>query len=112
MRALGTVAHRLAILAYVAFALFPLFWLVKVSVTPNDLLYSEGIRMWPSRTTFDHFTFVLAHSDFPRFFRNSLIVSLTTAVVSTAVAALAGYALSRFAFRGKLWISGLLLVTQ
>jgi multiple sugar transport system permease protein len=112
MRILGTAAHRLAILAYVAFALFPLFWLVKVSVTPNDLLYSEGVRLWPSRTTFDHFDFVLAHSDFPLFFRNSLIVSLATAVVSTVLAALAGYALSRFAFRGKLWVAGLLLVTQ
>ena len=112
MRALGTVAHRLAILAYVAFALFPLYWLVKVSVTPNDLLYSEGVRLWPSRMTFEHFNFVLAHSDFPRFFRNSLVVSATTAVVSTVFAALAGYALSRFAFRGKLTIAGLLLVTQ
>jgi len=112
MRALGTVAHRLAILAYIVFALFPLYWLVKVSVTPNDLLYSEGIRLWPSRITFEHFAFVLTHSDFPRFFRNSLIVSVTTAVVSTALAALAGYALSRFAFRGKLTVSGLLLVTQ
>ena len=112
MRLLGTAAHRLAILAYIAFALFPLFWLVKVSVTPNDLLYSEGIRLWPSRTTFDHFAFVLAHSDFPLFFRNSLIVSLTTAVVSTALAALAGYALSRFAFRGKLWVTSRSPATQ
>ena len=47
-----TVAHRLAILAYIVVALFPLFWLLKVSVTPNDLLYSEGVRMWPSRSTF------------------------------------------------------------
>jgi multiple sugar transport system permease protein len=112
MRSLGILAHRMAVLAYIVFALFPLFWLVKVSVTPNDLLYSEGIRLWPSRITFEHFQFVLAHSDFPRFFRNSLIVSLTTAGISTALAALAGYALSRFAFRGKLTIAGLLLVTQ
>lgn len=112
MRALGTLAHRVAILAYIAFALFPLFWLVKVSVTPNDLLYSEGIRLWPSRMTFEHFRFVLAHSDFPLFFRNSLVVSVATALISTLLAALAGYALSRFAFRGKLWLSGLLLVTQ
>ncbi len=106
MRVLGTVAHRLAILAYIVFALFPLYWLVKVSVTPNDLLYCEGIRLWPSRITFEHFAFVLTHSDFPLFFRNSLIVSLTTAVLSTVLAALAGYALSRFAFRGKLWVVG------
>lgn len=109
---LGTLAHRLAILAYVLFALFPLFWLLKVSVTPNDLLYSEGIRLWPSRSSFEHFRFVLAHSDFPRFFRNSLIVAGSTAVVVTAIASLSGYALSRFMFRGRWWLTGLMLLTQ
>lgn len=107
-----TAAHRLAILAYVVFALFPLFWLLKVAVTPNDLLYSEGVRMWPSRTTFEHFQFVIAHSAFPTFFKNSLIVSGATAVVVTIVASLSGYALSRFTFRAKYWIVGLMLITQ
>lgn len=105
-------AHRLAILAYVLFALFPLFWLVKVSVTPNDLLYSEGVRMWPSRTTFEHFTHVIENSSFPLFFRNSLIVSGATAVIVTVLASLSGYALSRFTFRGKYWIVALMLLTQ
>jgi multiple sugar transport system permease protein len=107
-----TVAHRLAILAYVVFALFPLFWLLKVSLTPNDLLYTEGVRMWPSRITFDHFAFVLKHSDFPIFFRNSLIVAGSTAIVVTILASLSGYALSRFTFRGKYWMVGLMLLTQ
>ncbi|MEP9372208.1 carbohydrate ABC transporter permease [Mesorhizobium sp. KR1-2] len=107
-----TGAHRLAILAYIVFALFPLFWLLKVSITPNDLLYTEGVRLWPSRTTFEHFEFVLTHSAFPVFFRNSLIVSGSTAVVVTILASLSGYALSRFTFRGKYWIVALMLVTQ
>lgn len=107
-----TLAHRLAILAYVAVALFPLYWLLKVSVTPNDLLYSEGVRMWPSRTSLEHYGFVLRHSEFPRFFLNSVVVSGATAVVVTMLAAAAGYALSRFVFRGKYWIVALMLVTQ
>ncbi|WP_294643276.1 carbohydrate ABC transporter permease [uncultured Aureimonas sp.] len=111
-RLAGTIAHRTAILLYIVVALFPLFWLLKVSVTPNALLYSEGVRLWPSRTSFEHFEFVLRNSDFPLFFRNSLIVSLTTAVVVTLIAAGAGYAMSRFRFRGKLWLVGLMLVTQ
>ncbi|MBB3935414.1 carbohydrate ABC transporter permease [Aureimonas phyllosphaerae] len=111
-RLAGTIAHRTAILLYIVVALFPLFWLLKVSVTPNALLYSEGVRLWPSRTSFEHFVFVLRNSDFPLFFRNSLIVSLTTAVVVTLIAAGAGYAMSRFSFRGKLWLIGLMLVTQ
>ncbi len=107
-----TLAHRLAVLAYVVFALFPLYWLLKVSVTPNDLLYSEGVRMWPSRTSFEHYAFVLAHSDFPKFFQNSVTVAGSTAVIVTLISALAGYALSRFAFRGKWWIVSLMLLTQ
>lgn len=111
-RIVATIAHRAAILCYVAFALFPLFWLLKISVTPNDLLYSEGVRLWPSRSVLDHFDFVLRHSDFPLFFRNSMIVSLSTAVIVTILASLAGYAMSRFSFRGKFWIVGLMLLTQ
>jgi multiple sugar transport system permease protein len=111
-RIVSILAHRLAILAYVVFALFPLYWLLKVSVTPNKLLYSEGIRMWPSRTSFEHFDFVLKHSEFPTFFKNSLIVSGSTAIIVTVLASLAGYAMSRFTFRGKYWIVTLMLLTQ
>lgn len=111
-RILSVLAHRLAILAYVVFALFPLYWLLKVSVTPNKLLYSEGIKMWPSRTSFEHFDFVLKHSEFPTFFKNSLIVSGSTAIIVTVLASLAGYAMSRFTFRGKYWIVTLMLLTQ
>jgi multiple sugar transport system permease protein len=112
VRIVPLVAHRLAILAYVTFALFPLYWLLKVSVTPNDLLYTEGVRMWPSRTSFEHYIFVLQHSDFPKFFENSVIVSGSTAIIVTILASLAGYALSRFQFRGKYWIVVLMLLTQ
>lgn len=105
-------AHRGAILLYILFALFPLFWLLKVAVTPNDLLYSEGVKLWPSRMTFDHFSHVLTHSAFPLFFRNSLIVSGATAIIVTLLASLSGYALSRFTFRGKYWIVALMLLTQ
>lgn len=111
-RLLLTVLHRLAVLAYVAFALFPLYWLLKVSVTPTSLLYTEGIRLWPSRASIEHYVFVLTHSSFPTFFLNSTIVSASTAVIVTLVASLAGYAMSRFVFRGKYWIVGLLLLTQ
>ncbi|MDP2697556.1 carbohydrate ABC transporter permease [Thalassospira sp.] len=104
--------HYLMIAAFVAFALFPLFWLLKVSVTPNDILYTEGVRMWPSRITWDNYAFVLTKSSFPHFFLNSVIVSGSTAFITTIIAAMTGYAFSRFAFRGKVVIIALMLITQ
>ncbi len=106
------VAHGALLGCYLVFALFPLFWLLKVSVTPNDLLYAEGVRLWPSRMTFEHYTSVIGYTQFPLFFRNSVIVSGSTALISTLVASGAGYGFSRFAFRGRAAIVGLMLVSQ
>lgn len=106
------LAHYAVLIAFIVFALFPLYWLLKVSVTPTKLLYTEGIRMWPSETTWANYGFVLTRSEFPRFFMNSVIVSGATAIIVTLVAAAAGYAFSRFDFRGKLVIVALMLITQ
>ncbi|MFE0015766.1 carbohydrate ABC transporter permease [Mesorhizobium sp. NPDC059054] len=108
----GGVGHYAAIAFYVIFALFPIYWTLKISVTPGDLLYAEGITLWPSRTTLENFRTVLAASDFPRYFLNSVIVSVATAALVTVVATLAGYAMSRFTFRGKALVAIALLLTQ
>jgi multiple sugar transport system permease protein len=104
--------HYALLALFVLVALFPLFWLLKVSVTPNDLLFSEGVRLWPTRTSLEHYSSVLAHGQFPLFFRNSVIVSFATALITCLIAAAAGYGFSRFQFAGKRWIITLMLVTQ
>jgi len=111
-RILGGIGLYVAVGAYVVFALFPIFWTLKISVTPQRLLYSEGITFWPSQTTFENFVTVLRATDFPRYFLNSVIVSVATAAFVTVIATLAGYAMSRFTFRGKAALALLLLITQ
>ena len=111
-RALATIGLYGAVAAYVIFAIFPIYWTVKISVTPTKLLYSEGIKLWPSAMTLENYSTVLGASDFPQYFLNSLIVSITTSVIVTAIASMAGYALSRFSFKGKALVSLLLLLTQ
>jgi multiple sugar transport system permease protein len=111
-RLLFAAGHRLLILGFLAFALLPLYWLVKISLTPDKLLYTEGVALWPSRVTLANFDFVLLNSMFPTFFLNSVIVSLGTAAVVTVLAAGAGYAFSRFRFRGRYALMFVLLLTQ
>jgi multiple sugar transport system permease protein len=108
----GAIGLYLAVFAYVAFALLPIYWTIKISVTPENLLYSEGIKLWPSRMTLANYQSVLQATDFPQFFLNSMIVSLITSFIVTVVASASGYALSRFRFRGKTLVSMILLMTQ
>ena len=100
-------------LAIFAFAtLFPLYWVMKIAVTPTSLLYSEGLRWWPSVASFEHFGKVWQWAQFPDYFRNSVVVSLSSALLATTLAALGGYALSRRQFRGRAVVSLFLLLTQ
>lgn len=97
---------------YLVFALFPLFWLLKIAVTPDKLMFTEGTRLWPSAMTFENFSTVILQTDFVAYFSNSLIVSLGTAAVTTLIAAATGYAFSRFRFGGKRIIVAIMLITQ
>jgi multiple sugar transport system permease protein len=107
-----TIGHRAALAGYVLFALFPLYWLIKIAVTPDRLLFTEGVRLWPSAMSWGNFQFVLLQSDFPTFFANSVLVSLATALAVTVAASGAGYAFSRFHFAGKYIVMFVLLLTQ
>ena len=107
-----TLGKLAAIAFYLIFALFPLYWLIKIAITPDQLIYTEGTAMVPSEVTLENFSSVIWHTDFLRFFGNSLIVSLSTAAVATLIAAGAGYAFSRFDFRGKRLVIALMLLTQ
>ena len=42
-RIVGGIGLYSAIAAYMIFALFPIFWTLKISVTPQNLLYSEAV---------------------------------------------------------------------
>lgn len=113
LQRLGESAARAVLLAlYLIFALLPIYWIVKISFTPDRTLFKEAARLWPSSLTLDHFRSLLAGTPFLVYFKNSLIVSGTTAVLVVLLAALAGYALSRFRFRGANLTRGFLLATQ
>lgn len=106
------IAKYAALTCYLAFALFPLYWLIKIAITPDALIYTEGTRLLPSSVTFDNFAKVILQTDFMAYFGNSLYVSLGTAAVTTLVAAAAGYAFSRFDFAGKKLLIAVMLITQ
>jgi multiple sugar transport system permease protein len=106
-------AFRFAALAgFLVLALFPLFWMIKISLTPDALLYSEGTRLWPRAITTENYGSVVTASPFMLYLRNSVIASAGAALLSTLVALGIGYALSRFAFRLRTAVMLGLLLSQ
>jgi ABC-type glycerol-3-phosphate transport system permease component len=84
----------------VGIALFPLYWVVVASVTPEGyLLTSPGLL--PREVVLDHYRALFGGRDFWTPIRNSLIVAGATTALAVMVGGTCAYALARLRFRGK-----------
>jgi multiple sugar transport system permease protein len=89
----------IAATALVLFALAPFVWMLWVSLVSRPDFLVTGGAVYSLRNYVDVLTSESLH--FLSYFRNSLIVSFVTACVVTAVTAMAGYAVSRLRFPGR-----------
>lgn len=91
--------------------LFPIYWMLAASVTPEAQLF-EARSLFPTTFTVDHYRALFDARDFLIPIRNSLIVAgLTTALV-IPVAALCAYALARMRMRGKALLLAVILAVS
>jgi multiple sugar transport system permease protein len=79
----------------------PLYWMVITSLKSNAEIYSSSATLWPQAPTLDNYFTLFQSTNFPLYFRNSMIVALATVVLSLIISALAAYALTRLRFRGR-----------
>jgi arabinogalactan oligomer/maltooligosaccharide transport system permease protein len=112
----GLFAHLLVGVA-VAFAVYPLLWVISVALSPDAMSDHARALPWPEHPSLDSFAVVLGLRDgrsglFARQVASSLVVSLATALVAIGVATPAAYALARFRFVGKSFGMRTLLATQ
>jgi ABC-type glycerol-3-phosphate transport system permease component len=107
-RRLGLYAGA-ALLALVG--AFPLFWMLSTSLKPSGEIFATPPRMIPMRPTLDNFVRLFTETSFLTYFRNSATVSLTAVLLTLAVSSLGAYGLTRFSFRGRDQVAGLILTT-
>jgi multiple sugar transport system permease protein len=93
-----------------AIMLFPLYWMVNVSLTPRGDLLKTPPALFPSSPTLAGYR--RAISDQLPFLGTSLIIAIGTVVLTIAIAAPAAYALAKLNPRGGNAIVFVLLVAQ
>jgi multiple sugar transport system permease protein len=93
---------HLPLSAYVAFLLFPFYWMAIVSFKPsNDLFELEYNPFWIQHFTIENYLYLFRDTDFPSWVLNTLIVSVASTIISLACSVLIGYALARLRFPGS-----------
>ncbi len=106
---LAAVLSDAFLILYFLFALFPLIWMVLVSLKSGPELFTTQFVFTPTIDNYVAILFgdaraaagVVAKQEFPRNFMNSLITSSGAVLISLLVGVPAAYALARYKFRGK-----------
>lgn len=94
-------------------ALFPFYWMIVTSFMKESAIYSLPPTIIPTDLTLAHYKSVFSPETFPfvTYFKNSLIISLITGVMSVLVAIFGAYSFARLKYRGRgLFSRGVLLV--
>jgi multiple sugar transport system permease protein len=81
--------------------LIPTIWTVSLSFRPEEVLRRSTSGFLPLPFTLDNYVAILQSSLVPRWFLNSVVVSVAHTLLVLAVSALAAYAFARIPFKGK-----------
>jgi len=94
------------------FVLFPLYWLLISSLKYSEDIYTMHPSLFPSRIRLSNYVDIWKTVPMAKYYKNSLIVSVSSMILATIVATFAGYALSKFKFPGRKTVGVTFLVTQ
>jgi arabinogalactan oligomer / maltooligosaccharide transport system permease protein len=110
-RLLRLASHAVLIL-FAIIAVYPVLQIVTISLRPSDKLLSTSLEVIPDGATLRSYISLFADRPFLVWVRNSALISLTVTLTGVVLAAMSGYAFSRFEFFGKKLGLLSLLLTQ
>ncbi|WP_314576530.1 carbohydrate ABC transporter permease [Enterococcus gilvus] len=89
-------------ITYAVITFYPFLWAIAASFKPLKEIVSGGMSIFGGDFTFANYQYVLGRSEnFPRWFLNSMIVSIVGTAINLFLNTMAGYALARINFPGR-----------
>ncbi len=111
-RRVGTLLATAALCLLAVYVLFPFAWMLLTALKTEQEALRIPSTWWPEKPTLEAFVVMWTRKNYGLYFLNSTAISLSTAVLSSAVGALAAYGFSRFALRAGSFLMGFILTTQ
>lgn len=96
----GDLAAYAVLVTFAVVAVYPVLQIFSISLRPGDRLYSTSLAIIPPDATLNAYRAILFDRPFGLWLRNSLLLSTSVTLVSIVLASTAGYAFSRYRFRG------------
>jgi multiple sugar transport system permease protein len=101
---LGRFAGNLVLAGGAVIILLPFWEMIVGSLKTPAELYSTGIRFFPAVPQWNNYTELFSTLPIQRLFLNSIFISCAVTVCVLFTSSLAGFALAKYAFRGRNFI--------
>jgi trehalose/maltose transport system permease protein len=99
----------LLIAAIFVYCLFPFYWAVRSSLTPEGDLFATPLQYFPSHPTLDNYRGAFSASFFTDALINSALVAGAVTLLSLVIGSSAAFALGRFQFHGRSFVMYVML---
>ena len=108
-----TVVRVVVLTFYGLLVVLPVYWMVITSFKTNpEIVNTQHITYFPETVTLENYQSLFRMLSYSTYLKNSIIVTLVTAVVIVFLSILGGYGLARFKFRGKGGVLIFFMLTQ
>lgn len=104
-------AVLIAALALLIFTAFPFAWMISTAFKESREIFVTPPTLWPREFTLDNLARLFEETRFLTYFKNSLVVSLSTVAATLLFSTPAAYSLTRFKFYGREKVAALILFT-
>lgn len=91
--------------------MFPVYWVLVTAVSIGGLAQDNGFSLWPRHVDLGVFGRAVRDQPIWSWMANSVFIAVVSVVISVFISVLAGYAFSKYRFRGRNLLFALMLVT-
>lgn len=91
----------IGLLLWTAVNLFPVYWMFTFSLKSNDEIFGKNVAGLPWEWRWSNYASAMKTGNMPRYFMNSIIVTVATIVIALIAALMASYALTRIVWKGR-----------
>ena len=105
-----TATYGILIIARL-WTIFPIYWMIKSSLTVNEEMYVARPPLFSNVITFDHYIDLIYNTSFMHNVWNSFVIAAITTIICLAIGILGSYAMTRLKYPGRSFFRNSIIIS-
>ena len=110
-RIMRTTATYGILMIALLWTIFPIYWMIKSSLTVNEEMYVARPPLFSNVITFDHYIDLIYNTSFMHNVWNSFVIAAITTIICLAIGILGSYAMTRLKYPGRSFFRNSIIIS-